>query len=896
MSGNTHKCIGLFLLVASQCLNADVPGTRYAWYKADAGVTVDADSNVVGWVDQVAGGQDLDRVIGTPGTVTLGRSGGGTVGVVSFDGASALWASAGDWGSVAGNRTVVLHCRLSGAVDGFLFDGSTNPGKTRAQVRSGFWQAGVQDAGASFGSADPDTTVISVDTWQTHMFTYAESGGSTQVTHYIDGSQVGTHAVAVDTSLGGLILASNGGTGGKLAYELAEVIVYARSLDVSERSDVVSYMEGRWGDLIDLPIVYQSATTIQNPGNVSIYGFHGIAALAITSTGNAPAYALTALEFNLGGTTDTGDIDEIRLYSSGDSAVFDPSQATLIDTILPPFSGTMSFNIRVSVTHAETHFWVAVKMSGDSALGDVLDAEITGFTIDGADAGTYTPAVTAPAGALTINSQFFSTIVRAGGDDGVAGFRIPGLATTGAGTLVAVFDIRHDGFGDLPGNIDVGAMRSTDGGLTWSTMITVMDYDENVPGSFGNGVGDPSILVDKNTGRIWCAALWSKGNNGWSGSGSGLTPDETGQYVLNYSDDDGVTWSAPVSITSQIKNAAWKLYFQGPGKGICMRDGTLVFPSQYRDAGGTPRSNFIYSTDGGVTWANSTPAIPSGSPWTTESQIVEQDDGNLLISMRNHDGSKRRLWCVYSWNHDTETIADGSWGTAWYDQTDPTVMASVERYRSKLDGHPYSALLFSNPDNTNRSKMSIRLSLDEGLTWPYKRKIDDRPAAYSCMTILPDGHIGIFYETGSSSSVAQMEFARFPLVWLVGDTDTDSDQIPDFYEDAVGLEKHNGADASLDPDLDGMSNLDEYRAQTHPLDNESVLTASIQKTESGLVLTWSSVPFLSYRVEGSETMAEGTWEVVPGMSEIKADGVRMSITLPAATGERNFYRVVTQRG
>ena len=146
---------------------------------------------------------------------------------------------------------------------------------------------------------------------------------------------------------------------------------------------------------------------------------------------------------------------------------------------------------------------------------------------------------------------------------------------------------------------------------------------------------------------------------------------------IDASDDDGVTWSAPASITSAIKDPAWNLYFNGPGKGICTRDGVLVFPAQYKDAGGNPRSNFIYSTDRGVTWVHGPPAIASGNPQTTEAQIVELDSGDLLISMRNHAGNGQRLWCIYSWNHDTETIADGSWGSPWYEQTDPVVMARV---------------------------------------------------------------------------------------------------------------------------------------------------------------------------------------------------------------------------
>lgn len=48
-------------------------------------------------------------------------------------------------------------------------------------------------------------------------------------------------------------------------------------------------------------------------------------------------------------------------------------------------------------------------------------------------------------------------------------------------------------------------------------------------------------------------------------------------------DDDGKSWSPPYSITAQVKNPKWHICFNGPGSGIVMEDGTLVFPAQYRD-------------------------------------------------------------------------------------------------------------------------------------------------------------------------------------------------------------------------------------------------------------------------------------------------------------------------
>lgn len=721
------------------------PMAPHAWYRADLGLSTNGSNEITSWATQTATSAALANVIGTPVARTFKRTGGGNATVVQLDGGAALWNTVGNFGTLSGNRTVVVRARLNGSNDGFLFDGSTGSGQTRAQIRSNTWQVGVQATNFDFTDPDPDTGAITAELWQTHIFQYEESGGNTQVTHWIDGTQVGTHSVAVDTTLGGFILGSNGAGSMNLAVDVAEVIVFDRLLTAGERSSAETWLDERWGDLAS-------------------------------------------------------------------------------------------------------------------------------------------PTV-----------RFFSTILRDEGDNGSASYRIPGLVTTNAGTLVAVFDARWTGSGDLPANISLGIRRSTDGGYTWGPMILIADFDENEPGSQGNGIGDASILVDRSNGRIWCAALWSFGNNGWNGSGPGLAKEDTGQFMVNYSDDDGLTWTAPVSITSAIKDPAWNLYFNGPGKGICTRDGTLVFPAQYRDAGGTPRSNFIYSIDNGANWVTAPPAIASGNPETTESQIVELDNGDLLITMRNHQGINQRLWCIYSWDHNTETIADGSWGTPWFEETDPTVMASVERYRSVTDGHPWSGLLFSNPESNSREKMTIRLSLDQGQTWPYKRKINDRPAAYSCMTILPDGDIGIFYETSvspSTSSTQNMTFARFSLSWLVGDTDTDGDGILDFEEDVLGMNKNDANDATLDSDGDGQSNFKEYIALTDINDSQSYFRIENMAINGGATeLTVKSQLGRKYELQTSTTLQSGSWTTV-GSAKFGTGGL-LQFDLPASdpVDTRRFVRV-----
>lgn len=378
---------------------------------------------------------------------------------------------------------------------------------------------------------------------------------------------------------------------------------------------------------------------------------------------------------------------------------------------------------------------------------------------------------------ITLNElaskQRMGVAVRQAGDEGIHTFRIPGLATTNVGTLIGVYDVRRRGGGDLPGDIDVGMSRSTDGGRTWEPMRVIMDMG-NDPRWRYDGIGDPAILVDKNTGTIWVAATWSHGNRSWRGSGPGLTPEETGQLMLVRSDDDGITWSEPINITEQVKKPEWCFILQGPGKGITMRDGTIVFAAQYQDPPDKqrlPHSTIIFSKDHGKTWEVGSGAFDD----TTESQVVEVEPGILMLN------------CRYNRKPVRVVMTSNDMGTTWQRHStseraliEPgACMASLIDVDQELGQDAGNWLLFSNPDSTRgRSRIMIKASPDRGMTWPKQHRLlldEQRGAGYSCMSMIDDDTVGILYE----GSQAQMTFQRIPLADVLGDSKLAENEIRD---------------------------------------------------------------------------------------------------------------------
>ncbi|MEU2670543.1 exo-alpha-sialidase [Streptomyces sp. NPDC007164] len=338
--------------------------------------------------------------------------------------------------------------------------------------------------------------------------------------------------------------------------------------------------------------------------------------------------------------------------------------------------------------------------------------------------------------------------------DGVGSphYRIPGLTTSVRGTVLAAYDARPT-LGDLPGNISVVLRRSTDNGVTWQPQQVVRK--EAAP----KGFGDPSLLVDRTTGRIFLFYAASE-NQGFFGSGTGN--DESDPNVLqadySYSDDDGLTWTHR-RITKQIKDPAWAGVFAASGEGIQLRrgpyKGRLIQQYAVRVNGANYAAS-AYSDDHGETWRMGNPVGPGGD----ENKTVELSDGRVMLNNR----SKPYRTIAYS--------TDGGVSYTPFVQdtrlTDPANNASVMRYApDAAPSDPQSSwLLFSNTEDASaRRDLTVKMSCDNGKTWPIRKVVDPGSAAYSTLTRLPDGRLGLLYERADYQHIT---YSSFDLKWLGG--------------------------------------------------------------------------------------------------------------------------------
>lgn len=330
------------------------------------------------------------------------------------------------------------------------------------------------------------------------------------------------------------------------------------------------------------------------------------------------------------------------------------------------------------------------------------------------------------------------------GENGVSTYRIPAMIETRQGVLIAVVDARRDGNQDLPNHISLVMRRSFNLGKDWEPAHVIREANEG-------GVGDATLLLDRTNGRVWCFFTYGPPGIGFRNSKPGtLTGPETIQIHAMSSDDQGTTWSQPIDLTPSLKKPAWQAIFATSGTDIQTESGRFLVPLVIKDEQGVVHSANAFSDDHGATWKVGE-LIGAG---TDENHNVELPGGVILQNMRN--GHLRAI----AFSHDGGV----TFGPVSHDPAliDPSCNAGITRYRK---GNK-DVLIFTNAASEKRENLTVKISYDQGKTWPVARVVNAGPSSYSTVLKLSDGSIGILYERGKQYPAEQIVFARFKLNWV----------------------------------------------------------------------------------------------------------------------------------
>ncbi len=500
-------------------------------------------------------------------------------------------------------------------------------------------------------------------------------------------------------------------------------------------------------------------------------------AVVLNGTNIATTNNITSISITMNSSTNVNNVTGIKVYYTGTTNTFSTTTQFGATAAQPAtVATTVTFTGSLTALAAGTYyFWVVYDVSATATEGEFLDAACTSITVGGT---ARTPGTTNPAGSRLIlleSSVVFKTLDQVS-KKGAAAFatmqssryyRIPAITKASNGDLITATTARFTTPNDVPATENtIVIRRSTDKGKTWLAPQTI--------GDFAYGADDASFIVDTTNNTILC--LFGA-DNGLAGSTS-----PAGTKIRLYmckSTDNGVTWTSPTELSSQVYLSDFQFVWASAGNHIQLRNGRLIAVVTVRGAGAYSASLFrntvIYSDDHGTTWNIYTTGLTNnGTPagYGDESHVVEMNNGNLMMSSRRSGVSG-----VTGRRFRTSADNGATWSAAIENATffDPRCNGDFIRYSTTLDGYDKSVLLHSLPNDNDadgldeRQKLSVYYSTNEGTSWTFGREIYPDKAQYSSLTKLADGTIGLYFEDDNTSGVEmEMRFVRFSLNWLAG--------------------------------------------------------------------------------------------------------------------------------
>lgn len=504
--------------------------------------------------------------------------------------------------------------------------------------------------------------------------------------------------------------------------------------------------------VIDSVIVHQGTYTTTAIGHRD----HGMARVVVVTSEEGTL--LHSVTIDLEGSSHAKTLKKLKLYNAGKQTRLKTASHALVAEAKAPNSNSKAVVLKLKkpivLAKGRTNLFVAADISGKAAEGAIVDNRVLSVQVSkGSSKQSIQPRNTE----TPLYSVVFlkRTEVLKPGDFGSKSYRIPALVTAADGSLVVMTDKRKFNSVDLPEDIDVVVQRSTDGGSTWSKPALVAEGTGH-----GKGYGDVA-LIKANSGKL--IALYVGGPGLWKS-----TPENPNRHYMSTSTDNGLTWTAPRDITPQIYGAEcadpvrskWMASFFGSGQGLSMRSGRVMAVVAVREPGKNGLHNYtVYSDDEGETWKVSERAIVEGD----EAKVVELDNGDILMSSRTRGN---RLWAK-------STDGGHSWGSrnSWQEIWGNACDADIIRYTSVKDGYDKSRILHTLPHHATRRNLAVWMSYDEGTSWPVKKVLCPGTSAYSSVSILPDGTVGVYFEE-DESEVYTMTFITFSLDWLTSGKDS----------------------------------------------------------------------------------------------------------------------------
>lgn len=242
------------------------------------------------------------------------------------------------------------------------------------------------------------------------------------------------------------------------------------------------------------------------------------------------------------------------------------------------------------------------------------------------------------------------------------------------------------------------------------------------------------------------------------------------------SDDDGETWSQVRDLTPLLKEDWMRFCGTSPGNGIQLKHGKhkgrILMPMYFNTENWLAFSCTVAITDdAGETWHRGgspndgrvidervldSRTLDDDQAFTHESTIIEASDGTVHMWMRNQNSVGR---VAHATSHD----GGETWGDVDFVEQIPEIFSQLNAIRF-TDSKGEEATVFANASQLLpfRGRGVVRVSYDDGKTWPHNKVFRPRHYVYQCMTQLPDQSIGLLWER----EIQGLFFTKLPLSWL----------------------------------------------------------------------------------------------------------------------------------